>query len=75
MHCSPGSVAAVQVQAAGLPDDRVGRIQQMISQLETATEKLAQQRAAAEAQLGQQEVADEAAVCCIPDAALLFPHM
>lgn len=63
------------MQASGLPEDRVGRIQQMILQLETATEKLAQQRAAAEAQLGQQEIADEAAVCCIPDAALLFRHV
>ena len=43
------------MQASGLPEDRVGRIQQMILQLETAIEKLAQHRAAAEAQLGQQE--------------------
>ena len=38
----------------------MARIQQAIGQLEAATEELARQRAAAEAQLGQREVADEA---------------
>ncbi|KAK9819169.1 hypothetical protein WJX81_001711 [Elliptochloris bilobata] len=47
-------------QAVGLPADQVGRIEQMISQLQTATEELARQRAVAEAQLGQREIADEA---------------
>ncbi len=47
-------------QAAGRPAEQVARIQQVIGQLEAATEELSRQRAAAEAQLGQRAIADEA---------------
>lgn len=47
-------------QAGGRPAEQVARIQQAIGQLEAATEELSRQRAAAEAQLGQREIADEA---------------
>ena len=47
-------------QAGGRPAEQVARIQQAIGQLEAATEELARQRAAAEAQLGQRKIADEA---------------
>ena len=47
-------------QAGGRSAEQVARIQQAIGQLEAATEELARQRAAAEAQLGQREIADEA---------------
>ncbi len=58
----------VCVQASGLPAQQVKRIERMISQLDAANEELLRQKAVAEAQLGQQGIADEAAVR--PQAAL-----